>query len=118
MARIITIGVGFEKITYFHLRAITLAEERKFAAKYASIPDTDADAQIDQHTKIHAEAIAEWSVKKPSSDREGNLPINQTVSSPKEAVEEFFNEQDDDNSRLINELTAAYRAKLQPNVVF
>ncbi len=104
MNRTITIGCGYDEPTYFHLRAISLAEERAFLAKYAEFADADEEAKVKGHAKIHLEAISEWANAMPSLDKEGKKPVKVKAETPKEAILELFKDVSDDNDRLVNHL--------------
>lgn len=120
--RIIKLGCGFGKeIVIFTLRGISIADEKKFFARFGEIKDTESE---DQQSKLEydilVDGLASWvttPITKKAEDGE-ETPIFDESLNAAESVRKFFENKTDDNERLVNTLVLNFREKLQPDVVF
>lgn len=119
--RIIKIGCGYnENVTTFSLRAISLAEERKFNARFAEISKTGDETEKERlEYEALVDAVASWSAEplKIKIDGKEALLFSNEVNAA-DSIREFFKERDADKERLINKLVLNFQSKLQPDVVF
>lgn len=127
MNRVIKIGIGYDgEITFFHLRAITIAEENAFTAKFTETAGLAPEVKAEAETQACIDAIAAWSHKAPSREfadpddpgKTKETVIYEDAVEPAEGVRRYFEEGDFDKERVANQLVLAYRTKLQPTVVF
>lgn len=123
MSREIVIGCGYgEKIAFFHLRAISIAEEDKFSARFAETKDLPDAEKSKAEADICIDAVAAWSAKAPSKEVDGkfvSLFSEKEAADTKAAVKLFFGQAgDDDAERMANQVIMAYQTRLQPTILF
>jgi len=119
MPRTINLGIGFgEDIAFLHLRAISMAEENAFLARFTELKDLNEEERIPREKEICVDGLAAWSVKPPTKkvgEKEFEYFENTGAD---EAVRQFFSKEDQDNERLANAAVLNYRGLLSPRVVF
>lgn len=121
MARVYSIGAshGAEEVV-FHLRSISVAEENRFTARFASISDSESEeTKALQEFEILVDSIASWSEKEPTIKKNGVVvDPEQQFESPAQAVKAYFEKPSNEKERTAQQVILQYRRKLQPNVVF
>lgn len=122
MARIISFTAGYTDVNpRWHLKAISMAEERSYFEQLAQIKDLPEGEQTKELTKTWIDCIAEWSVQPPTKEADGEeVPyFDDSNGDVKADVIRYFNELDaDDAARLANTITLIYQDRLSPSVVF
>lgn len=122
MAREIKVGIGYDSdIAYFTMKAITLAEDEDFAAKFVETQELSGKAKSEAETAIYIDAIEEWTVKpleRKVGDKFEPYFADKVKGDDRSDVRKFFESGDFDTERVASQLLYAYRSKLQPTVVF
>jgi hypothetical protein len=140
MAKVYHIGVGYDDaITIFHLRAITLAEDTRYANRFLEIPQNATEESRTQHEyDIFVDALASWSTEGPTTRviekkfvaadgedeateqevEEEKALFPELSASPAEAVKHFFEKRDAQTERIAQALMGAYRNRQKPSVIF
>lgn len=122
MKRIISFVAGYTEVNpKWHLRAISMAEERAYLQEIAEKKDLSAEKQTKALAELWITKIAEWSEKSPTKEVDGNEVnyFDDSSGNIAEDVARYFNELDaDDAARLANTITLVYQDRLSPDVVF
>ncbi len=129
--KILHIGAGYNgKMTVFHLRAISVAEDNRYSARFLEIsPSESEERKAELEYDIFVDSLASWSDAAPTQrmlvgQNEAGGTSNAEVElfpdapTPADAVRQFFAERDPETERLAPAIIGRYRTKLQPEVVF
>lgn len=118
--RVIKMGAGFgDDRIYFTFRALTIAEEKAFAAKFTEVADLTGNDKALAEAKICMDALAEWALDVPTTDEAGENPAFVDIEHPTDAVRAFFDRfSPDDQDRLANAMVMAVQNRLRPQIVF
>lgn len=122
MARIIHIGAGYDnEVTFFHLRAISMAEENRYSARFLEIKPTETEERkAELSYEIFVDALASWSDAVPTvKDKDGiESPKYPEVTVPAEAVQKYFETCTPETERIAPMIISRFRQLLSPEIVF
>jgi hypothetical protein len=102
----------------FHLRMISVAEDKEYSQRFAAIADKKGDAKAAAEFAIYVDALAAWSDEVPTRlNGDGKAePIGKGTAA--ESVKAFFKERTPAKEWLAVTAVSAYRSDLYPDVSF
>jgi hypothetical protein len=102
----------------FHLRIISVAEDKEYLQRFAAIAEKKGQAKSDAEMDIYTDALASWSCEIPTRSNGDGKEQPVGSGTPAEAVKAYFKDRTAAKQWLAVTAVSAYRSDLYPSVSF